>query len=94
METYPFIGLDLYKFQFAPSMLLLRLVFFNSCIAEGYWGKKEHRRKFLDDFAERRGFNPKQAKNWYSIKSADITEAKVIRLKYEIMLTGNREDTE
>jgi hypothetical protein len=41
----------------------------------GYWKVIENRRKFFDDFAITRQFNPLDAERWYSIYYNDIVKA-------------------
>lgn len=50
----------------------------NSFIIVGYFSENpENKRKFLDNFAKQRGFDPLIAENWYTIQISDIKEEQV-----------------
>ena len=44
----------------------------------GYWNDKENRKRFLLDFAEKMGFDPKVKDNWRGI-SAHLQEFKACK---------------
>lgn len=45
---------------------------------EFHWLDPENRRKFFDNFAQKKGFDPNIAENWYhGITSAEIMQEKV-----------------
>jgi hypothetical protein len=45
----------------------------------GYWTseKGKNMRKFLEDFAKKRKFDPLVAENWYNVSKEDISQYKV-----------------
>jgi hypothetical protein len=47
--------------------------------ARGYWTVEESKnvRKFFDEFAKSRNFDPLQPQNWYRFSSDDILQVKV-----------------
>ena len=51
--------------------------FFNLASSDGQWATKEGQRKFFDDFARERGFDPLVATNWYNVSCYAIYETKV-----------------
>eukprot|EP00026_Physarum_polycephalum_P001243 Phypoly_transcript_01244.p1 GENE.Phypoly_transcript_01244~~Phypoly_transcript_01244.p1 ORF type:complete len:1086 (+),score=113.52 Phypoly_transcript_01244:74-3331(+) len=63
LHLFPEIDVDLSKFEKTP---------------QGYWQSEAHRRKFLDQFADDRGFDPLLASNWYSVQRGDIFKVKGI----------------
>ena len=41
-------------------------------LIDNHWGKVSNRRLFFDHIANKKGFDPLKAENWYSISSDDI----------------------
>ena len=48
-------------------------------LTKRHWQEPVNRRKFLDSFAEQRGFDPLLPENWYSVVAEDILKEKVGR---------------
>lgn len=46
-------------------------------IVGGHWGEVKNRKKFFDDFASDRNFDPLISENWYSITTKDVEGTKV-----------------
>lgn len=42
------------------------------------WGKIENRRKFFEDYAKEKGFDPLVPHNWYRLPRSDIADIKVL----------------
>eukprot|EP00026_Physarum_polycephalum_P002910 Phypoly_transcript_02919.p1 GENE.Phypoly_transcript_02919~~Phypoly_transcript_02919.p1 ORF type:complete len:813 (+),score=74.97 Phypoly_transcript_02919:109-2547(+) len=61
LDVYPDIGLDETQF---------------SVVLKHYWGQPLNRRKWFDNYAQRKGFDPLVPENWYNINKLDIDEAK------------------
>lgn len=49
-------------------------------VIDELWQSEHNRRRFFEDFAETKGFEPLLAENWYSITSKDIKRNKVMRI--------------
>jgi len=58
--------------QLYPELMLKKENFLNS--KEG-WKAPENQRKFFDEFANSKNFNPLDAENWYSVNSNEIIRA-------------------
>jgi hypothetical protein len=54
-----------------------------------YWQNKENRRKFLDQYAKEKGFDPLLPENWYNISSSVVLQhPKVCQPIFEITSYG------
>eukprot|EP00026_Physarum_polycephalum_P000419 Phypoly_transcript_00420.p1 GENE.Phypoly_transcript_00420~~Phypoly_transcript_00420.p1 ORF type:complete len:1013 (+),score=147.72 Phypoly_transcript_00420:21-3059(+) len=48
---------------------------FSGIITENKWRNPLNRRKFMDEYAAKKGFDPLIPENWYTIKGDDVVEA-------------------
>ena len=53
--------------------------FFTTAILGGHWLLLENRRKLFDQFAQEKGFDPLEPKNWYLVLREDVFNFKVHR---------------
>jgi len=44
---------------------------------KGYWKNLPNCRKFFDDYAQEKGFDPLDAKNWYAVNLGALRKTKV-----------------
>lgn len=44
----------------------------NDIALVNYWDDNSNRRKFFEDFSKLKGFNPKQADEWYRFEQSDF----------------------
>lgn len=65
----------------------------NSFIIVGYFSENpENKRKFLDNFAKQKGFDPLIAENWYTIQISDIKEEQVCLIFLSLLIIALREE--
>jgi hypothetical protein len=64
---------------------------FNDCISIGDWKRYQQRRKFFDNFANSKQFDPLVAENWYSVSHKDIVDAvcEILSLITRILMRNN-----
>lgn len=67
---FVFIPFNLFIFAFFVSFLL-------EYKSKGYWLDVNNCRKFFDEYAKEKGFDPLDAENWYEVRSVDLGEKKV-----------------
>lgn len=80
LELYPNIGLDEAKFNRAPSMSSRVFRCLLNYLLANYW-TKANIKKFFNNFANARNFDPRDPSNWYQFTYRDITQSEV-RLGY------------
>ena len=84
LDLFPDIGLQPNKFKSAPSMAGWRKREgemgerdTNEMIIENYWEDQDNAKRFFDDFAKSRGFDPLNPERWYGFIKSDIRNEKV-----------------
>lgn len=79
IDLFPEIGLDRSKFAQLPSMIIICVVICYirlKMFVEGFWQEMGNRRKYLEDYAKEKGFNPLNPDPWYSVSLADFMSYK------------------
>lgn len=59
---------------------------FANKMLENHFQSAENRKKFFDEIAREKGFNPLVASNWYSISRLEVLARKVIIFYYVVYL--------
>ena len=91
MHLYPNVGFDKTKFYILPGIFssIFSFLFVSFCsfcsilflfvniiyVAAKYWQEGRSIKKFFDEFAQKKGFDPLIAKNWYLVSVAEILAA-------------------
>eukprot|EP00026_Physarum_polycephalum_P001768 Phypoly_transcript_01770.p1 GENE.Phypoly_transcript_01770~~Phypoly_transcript_01770.p1 ORF type:complete len:893 (+),score=154.72 Phypoly_transcript_01770:58-2736(+) len=70
VHLFPEVHFDEKKFDMLP---------------KNYWAKRENRRQFFLDVAKEKGFDPKDANNWYSLTKQTFCEEVSVKGGYSVM---------
>lgn len=80
-DLFPEVEWDRNKFSYSsklvPSTCDSTSELFNLILSDGYWQDPQNRRKFMDEYAKARNFDPLVPHNWYSVSRADVLSCKV-----------------
>ena len=88
LHAFPDVGLDRGRFHQVPSMIfssLFHFVFSFSLVhanvkLESHWHDIVNRRRYFEQYAHSRGFDPLIAERWYSVQVGDLLTHKVVPL--------------
>ena len=76
LHLFPEIGLDVTKFASVPSKKTLRNIELIIYL-EFHWSDNYNRRQFFEQVAQKRGFDPLIAENWYKVRNTFMLNLKV-----------------
>lgn len=89
-DLYPSVHLEADRFKYPSKYNIFALYYFVVfalfifhliiLLAARYWEDKDNQKAFLDQFAQRAGFDPLIKDNWYQVTSAEVCRAKVCNI--------------